>query len=306
MSGFDAAVGRPTDRIALDANLMLTVDARRFLCAMQELTGGAVLVGRQAYAETWHRSADFGRRGAERSVGHMVSESGRDWTRRDHDRMDDLAWANTQGWREWMSGERRRNDAAWAYVGSPKQADRLQSAILGSGALTDNQKKAQDAMVIAEAILSGAHIVASDNLRSIRHAVLNNWLAKKKSAGHVLLQHVPVPFLLDPDAAVACRCEAVAPNNPDGHAPLQWAMGACAPTAPVAAPQLDGILRRFLDNVHDAGAQVTAQAAERRLDDMQALNPDGWMDELRTQSPPAHRTRDAESRRLDLVRSWSP
>lgn len=306
MSGSGAAVGRPTDRMALDANLMLTVDARRFLCAMQELTGGAVLVSRQAYLETWHRSADFGRRGAERSIGHLVLESGRGWTRRDHDRMDELAWANTQGWRAWMNGERQRNDAVWTYVGSPKQADRLQSAILGSGALTDNQKKAQDAMVVAEAILSGAHIIASDNLNSIRHAVLNNWLAKKKAQGHALLQQVPIPFVLDPDAAVDCRCEAVAPNKLVGHAALQWAMGACAPTAPVSASQLDGVLRRFLGNVHDAGVRATAQAADRRLDDMQALNPNGWMDELRAQSPLAHRTRDAEDRRLDLVRSWSP
>ena len=305
MSGLGAAVERSADRMALDANLMLTVDARRFLCAMQELTGGSVLVGRQAYMETWHRSADFGRRAAERSIGHLVSESGRGWTRRDNDRVDELAWANTQGWRAWMNGERRRNDAAWTYAGSPKRADRLQSAILGSGALTDNQKKAQDAMTIAEAILSEAHVIASDNLKSIRHAVLNNWLAKKKAEGHALLQQVPVPFVLDPDAAVDCRCEAVAPNKPVGHAALQWAMGACAPGDPVAASQLDGILRRFLSNVHDAGVRVAAQAATRRLDDMQALNPNGWMDELRIQSPLAHRTRDAEVRRLDSVRSWS-
>ena len=31
-----------TSRIALDANLMLAVDARRFLCAMQEMTGGHI------------------------------------------------------------------------------------------------------------------------------------------------------------------------------------------------------------------------------------------------------------------------
>ena len=288
--------------MALDANLMLAIDARRFFCAMQELTGGSVLLGDQAYQETWHRSAETGRRAAERTVEHWVAESGQDWSAADHARTEDLAWANTRGWRRWMADERERNDAVWYYAGSPREADKLQSAILGTGALTDNRKRAQDAMVVAEAILSGAHMVASDNLRSIRHTVLNQWLERRKASGDPMLKHTPLPFVLDPDAAVDYRCASVAPNDPTGRLALRWAIGACAPNSSVPASQYDNILRRFLDNLYSAGARVTAQTAADHLTDQQALHPNTWMDALIAQSPLAHRTRDAEDRRLALSR----
>ena len=52
-----ARAGRPVEasRIALDANLMLAVDARRFLCVMQEMTGGHIWITEQVWRETWGR-----------------------------------------------------------------------------------------------------------------------------------------------------------------------------------------------------------------------------------------------------------
>ena len=42
--------------VALDANIMLAVGIRRLLCAMQELTGGAVWVTPRVWHEVWGRA----------------------------------------------------------------------------------------------------------------------------------------------------------------------------------------------------------------------------------------------------------
>ena len=65
--------GRP---IALDANLMLTVDVRRLLCSMQELTGDAVYMTRRVFREVWGRCVDTSLRTVNRANARAVESGG--------------------------------------------------------------------------------------------------------------------------------------------------------------------------------------------------------------------------------------
>lgn len=56
---------RPSAKcMAVDANLMLAMDVRRFLCAMQEVTGGSVMVAERVFHEAWERCAEVSAKSA--------------------------------------------------------------------------------------------------------------------------------------------------------------------------------------------------------------------------------------------------
>ena len=54
--------------IGVDANVMLAASVRRFLCGMQEDTGGEVVVVPQAWNEIWWRCTDTGLKAARNEV----------------------------------------------------------------------------------------------------------------------------------------------------------------------------------------------------------------------------------------------
>jgi len=291
-----------TSRIALDANLMLAVDARRFLCAMQEMTGGHIWATEQVWREVWGACVATCHRAAKRSV-HSLLRRGAIAEGVDSRKMIvDMGAANVAAMRQWLEEERQRNDRAWEYVPSPEASSLLQLELLDSEALTDNKNRHKDALVVAEAALAGAHIVSSDNLKTIRQGVLNAWLADRKAEGHPLLQNVQTPFVLDPDETAYAKCRHLGQANDSfGQQCLEWALAACRPTdaANMQANRLHGIIRRFAANMQRAGFIAVGNSITETLDGML---PGEREFNLRHAGGAAERTRASEDRRLAAVR----
>ena len=302
----DAAAGGGQRRtlsakvLAVDANLLLGMDARRFLCAMQELTGGALLATHQVMAEAWDKCTETSAKAAEHFVRHHFFEGKLDAAAMQAE-IDRQAMRNTLGWRRWAQGEKARNDAAWQQAQRPDDALVLQTQLLtSSGAFTLKRNRAQDALVVAEAILAGVDAIASHNLNTILHEVLNEWLADQKDKGHPLLQNDQAPFILKPDAAMQRRRLETGAGDL-GWAACRWAAGACLPKDPSDERRFDFILRRFLEHIGDGGLPVAAASGLEWLSALQQAKPQGWTDDLAAQR--AHRTQRAEDRRLAVVKS---
>ena len=60
--------------LAVDANLMLAMDARRFLCAMQELTEGTLVATHQVMIEAWDKCTETSAKAAGNFVRHQFFE----------------------------------------------------------------------------------------------------------------------------------------------------------------------------------------------------------------------------------------
>ena len=250
---------------------MLAVDARRFVCAMQELTNGHVWATEQVWREVWGACVATSHRAAKRTVQSLLRGGALAEGIDSRKLIVAHSAANVAAMRHWLEEERNRNDRAWEYVPSPPSSELLQLELLDSNALTDNQNRHKDALVVAEAALAGAHIVASDNLRTIRHGVLNAWLADRKAEGHPLLQRVQIPFVLDPDETVYAKCRQLATADV-GRQCLDWTLAACRPNNPaeLSPMRLQGIVRRFAANIQGAGFIAVGRGIAEALDGMDA------------------------------------
>ena len=280
---------------------MLSVDARRFVCAMQELTDGHVWATEQVWREVWGACVATSHRAAKRSVQSLLRSGELAESVDSRKLVVARGAANVAGMRQWLEEERDRNDRAWEYVPSPPSSELLQLELLDSGAFTDNQNRHKDALVVAEAALAGAHIIASDNLRTIRHGVLNAWLAERKAEGSPLLQQVQVPFVLDPDETVYAKCRQLAKEDV-GQQCLAWALAACRPNnaADLSAMRLQSIVRRFAANIGGAGFIAVGRGIAEALDGM---GPDEREFNLRFAGSNAERTRASEARRLAAIQA---
>ena len=279
---------------------MLAVDARRFVCAMQELTDGHVWATEQVWREVWGACVANSHRAAKRSVQSLLRRQALAEGIDSRQLIVVRSAANVAAMRQWLEEERDRNDRAWEYVPSPPSSELLQLELLDSGALTDNKNRHKDALVVAEAALAGAHIIASDNLKTIRHGVLNAWLAERKAEGHPLLQRVQVPFVLDPDETAYAKCRQLAKRDV-GRQCLEWALAACRPNnaADLPAIRLQEIVRRFAANLERAGFIAVGRGIADALDGM---GPDERELALRHAGSNAERTRASEARRLAAIR----
>ena len=281
---------------------MLAVDARRFLCAMQEMTGGHIWATEQVWREVWGACVATCHRAAKRSVQSALRRGAIAADVDSRKMIVDMGAANVAAMRQWLEDERGRNDRAWEYIASPESSGLLQLELLDSGALTDNKNKHKDALVVAEAALAGAHIVSSDNLRTIRHGVLNAWLADRKAEGHPLLQKVQTPFVLDPDETAYAKCGHLGhADQRVGRQYLEWALAACRPADAGHMPlrQLHEIIHRFAANIQRAGLLAVGGGIAETLDGM---TPDEREFHLRHAGGTAERTRASEDRRLAAVR----
>ena len=281
---------------------MLTVDVRRLLCSMQEMTGGSICVTRRVWHEVWWRCADTSLRAARRAEMRSREEAGIDpdveWDDAAHRRVLEVADRNVAGWRRWMHGEMGRDDGAWHHSDQePKDAAKLQLEVLASDALRDGPKKADDALVVAEAILSGAHILASRDIGSLFHDILNDWVREMKADGHPLFRNVPTNFVMSPDAAAYRVCRD-AGGRSIGSAGLRWAAAACRPNADIGPDELNDNIRMFMRRTNEHMPAVTS-AVLSHLDNMQAADSK-WHAAVKSY-PLAHRTRAAEDRRLTEV-----
>ena len=289
-------------RMAVDANLMLAMDVRRFLCAMQEVTGGTLLVTQRVFHEAWERCAEVSAKPAKRTVAHQAVEAhNAEGTVK---RVEFLTRKLTIGWRNWAMAERQKaEEAAWQYEETGPLAPSLQMRLLTSSQAFKGKGRYGDSLAVAEAIENDADLIASNNFDSILHDVLNEWILAQRYEGDKSLQHVQVPFILRPDSAVKRRIWELG-EPVQGWSVCQWALSACLPKSIADEKQVDTVARRFLSNISKGGLAHSASDALEFLNDVQAEHPSGWLAVLNP--PRAVRTQSSEDRRLASVESAHP
>ena len=303
MPSAEQAVARPSaKRMAVDANLMLAMDVRRFLCAMQEVTGGSLLVTQRVFHEAWERCAEVSAKPAKRTVAHQAV--GGHNVEGPVKRVEFLTKKLTIGWRDWAMAERQKAaDAAWQYVERGPLATSLQMRLLTSSQAFRGKSRYGDSLAVAEALENGADLIASNNFDSILHEVLNEWILAQHHEGDELLQHVQAPFILRPDSAVKRRIWELG-EPVQGWSVCQWALSACLPKSIEDEGLVDTVARRFLSNISKGGLAHSASDALEFLDDVQAEHPSGWLAVLNPQR--AVRTQSAEDRRLTSIEAAHP
>ena len=296
------ADARPSAKcMAVDANLMLAMDVRRFLCAMQEVTGGSLMVTEQVFREAWERCAEVSAKPAKRAVAHQAAEGRK--VEGAGGRVEMLTNQFTIGWRNWATTERQKAKAAWQYGKRGPLAEGLQMRLLTSSQAFKGKSRYGDSLAVAEALENGADLIASNNFGSILHDVLNEWLLAQRLEGDKSLQHVQAPFILRPEAAVKRRIWELG-EPVQGWSACQWALSACLPKSIDDEGLVDAVVRRFLNNISKGGLAHSALDALEFLDDLQAEHPNGWLAVLNPQR--AVRTQSAEDRRLASVSAVRP
>ena len=296
------ADARPSaKRMAVDANLMLAMDVRRFLCAMQEVTGGSVLVTQRVFHEAWERCAEVSAKPAKRTVAHQtVGGCNAEGAGR---RVENLTNKLTIGWRNWATEERQKEKAAWQYGERGQLAAGLQMRLLTSSQAFKGKSRYGDSLAVAEALENGADLIASNNFGSILHEVLNEWLLAQRLEGDKSLQHVQVPFILRPESAVKRRIWELG-EPVQGWSVCQWALSACLPKSIDDERLVDAVVRRFLSSISKGGLAYSASDALEFLDNVQVAHPSGWLAVLNPKR--AVRTQSAEDRRLASVNAAHP
>ena len=294
-----------TDVVAIDANLFLRHTVRRFLCAMQEVRGGRVLVPAEVLRESVRKYPRIVGRHAARVVERRaVEEWGRDWTPGQRSEMEGRTRAYGRGlaraFEVWTKQERRRNDAVWSVSEETEAASDLAMDLTASGAFSDDAGYG-DPLVVAQSMIDGTRIIATDNRASIDPEKLHAWIEEHRS--DTRLARAKLPFVVTPEQAWRAGVGGGTEAEREWRTTL-LAFGICRPRVEAGAQRDMEILARFERQLMQGGMQGAAAAI--REERMRWLgSEENMILELRTQAPDPSATRSAEERRIEAEREWS-
>ena len=293
-----------TDVVAIDANLFLRHTVRRFLCAMQEVRGGQVLVPAEVLRESVRKYPRIAGRHAARVVERRaIEEWGRDWTSEQRSEIEGRTRAYgkdlARAFEAWTKEERRRNDAAWSVSEETEAASDLAMDLTASGAFSDDAGYG-DPLVVAQSLMDGARIIATDNRASIDPEKLHAWIEEHRS--DTRLARAKLPFVVTPEQAWRAGIGGEAEDQREWQTTL-LAFGTCRPRVEAGTQRDMEILARFERQLMHGGMQGAAAAI--REERMRWLgNEEKMIMELRTQAPDPSATRSAEERRIEAEREW--
>ena len=310
-----------TEKLAIDANLLVRNATRRLMMGVAEIAKFRVVipataahVGKQVYRKV--------RAGGERKrIEYEMELEGR--PEKGGEATDKLTQAldNAEaGFAQWLESEPLRNDAMIEIAASNDRTRQVASALLLAEVVEDPDDRrfgtGEDPQVLAEALEAGAQWVASDNLHTISVDAMERWLDKEQAMGHY--QQVPRPFILRPDQAVETLLRTAEPHamaNPWDADTMHVALCAalCEANRPgVALRTQVWNLSRFADVTRKGGAPLTGGLTRRwvrkamhRLTTQRHAEVTGGFSELtlKIQATAVAKTRAAEERRLTLERT---
>ncbi len=209
-------------KIALDTQLLMRTNARRLIFGAAELAGADVLVPETAafFAKLhYHRVA---RRYVQNKVKWSTAtrmESIDETTLAA--RADALLEAAVAGYARWLDSEPLRNDALMRSAPRTAEASVLAMQLSLAGVVVDSKDQrwavGEDPYVLAEALEAGAHWIASENFATVNQGAMELWLDRAQDQGR--FRHVPRPFILDAESAVATLLAQADPgtNRRDGR-----------------------------------------------------------------------------------------
>ena len=146
--------------IAPDTNLVIAITSRRWLTVLQELRGEALIITPTVRAQVRDRMADLTDRAMRIRFRRHPPASARI--------AQAARMAAMQADDEWWENEQRRNDSAYTFIRFSAEEQRrveIERMRLPSEAFTDTN--GYDRRILAEAVVAGATLVSSHNMRSI-------------------------------------------------------------------------------------------------------------------------------------------
>ena len=300
-------------KIALDTQLVMRTQARRLITGAAEVAGAAVIVPETAafFAKLhYHKVA---RRYVAKRVEWNAAEQGLE--------LDDETQATqamqlletvTAGFSRWLDEEPGRNDGMIELGRRTPEAEVTAMELSIANVVVDPTDHrwgvGEDPYVIAEALHAGAHWIASENLETIKRDPMERWLDTVQAEGR--FRHVPRPFVLEGDGAVATLLAqrfGWGPEKPTNQV-AALAAALCEPrSSTLGLRRRIGSLARFADDIRSAGLTATAGGISKWVTKATArLQSREWevqeeLEKLRQTIPVdmVFRTRGAEDRRLE-------
>lgn len=301
-------------RVAVDAQIVLRNHARRMVFAAAESAGWDVLLPETTVIMA---KTHYGRVSTqyvtnqvtweidlaedtldEEEVGHRI-----------HERLERL----TIGFAAWIDAEPKRNDRVFEVAPRTRQAKGLAMELAKAQVVVDPKDTrwgiGEDPYVLAEALCAGAHWIASANFTTLKPATMERWLDRAQAKGR--FPHVPRPFILDPDTAVATilrHGHGVGVEVEVETLTRALAHAVSEPNDPTASLQRRlSILGRFALELRDCGMSESGEAirawSQRAAARMKTGRNDRVWDDIDRMrrlvgTETVRRTREAETRRM--------
>ena len=307
--------------LALDTQLVIRTQGRRMLTATAEATGCRIVIpttaARMAALTYKFTVTKYLRR---RMIRELATSGQETTDKAIAARLARRVEQATTGFTRWLEAESQRNDSIIEVSPSSDSTGPLAMELFASGIIRDlsdtRWEVGEDPYVVAEALTSGAHWIASENLVRVSRKEMELWLNDEQAEGRYT--HVPRPFILSPDEAIDAMLEHADPEqSPVANttttrgerirATTLIAQAVTTPRGNFSINERVAILDRFGedligDGLIDTGKRITTEteglllalehqstaAVAHRLGTMAALVPPATVE----------RTHEAEDRRL--------
>ena len=274
-------------RITADTQLLCYATSRRFLSSLWELEGAALRVTPTVALELPGSVRAAEERRWQRILQHDVATGNRRYEPATYNAI--LRAARTAAG-TWIEEELDRPHGLVAVprtVESDQRATALSRAMPGACfRATNADSERNDRTIVAEAVVHGFTLLASQNLRSIAHERLNEWLQEQG--------HARQPLIVQIHEALPARSRSAADLE---QTCLQAVMGAALPARDRGAEHDVRMLTRFIEVLKSGHAGQCGLWAE---DGLKAAGDIARLTGAYREKLPTH-TREAEERRLQTT-----
>ena len=283
--------------VTIDSSLVYPTTSRRFLMALWEMEDRKVELLPRTVKETWGFVQDseieyWGRRlakEAERTATTVPPDVAR--AIKEAAAVTAGVWINAE---VGYAGRPGRNDSMLRAVTltaeQDRHADAIARAIPGEcfkGASKNNHWG--DRQIIAQGIVSGFKILASDNRASIRRTQTNGWLIDERLA--------EAKFVLNADDAI----DEAGPWKEQPAHMLEAVLRATLPTRPTSPDREKEIVEQFLSRMRNEGLPNTADSCAHEWEGVRA-NEIRKRARAYIEGPRTH-ARETEDRRVRATRA---
>lgn len=274
---------------AVDAAAMLHTGTRRLLCAVQELTGGELVVVAEVWQRVWTAWEQRAQGAADQEV-RAIRRGGLRTRMEEAELAAALREAKCRAGRAWLEEEPGRGDAPWRYRATDGEESGLEEALSQSGLFREGSSS--DGRIVAQALVAGAERLLAAKMDGVMSGELNAWIEERRERREE--ERAPWPaFLTDPDAALMEKAERTEERGA-GSVLVGWMRAAWAPDGERRedAARVHGALKRSARAAARDGLASVAGAAVRTLDDW---GPEGLAERMEGM-PKAEATMRSETR----------
>ena len=297
----------PAGPIAIDTAVLVRASTRRLLCAIQEAQGSNVIIPAEAAREAPRAYRGIAARHSRREVEWEATRRWeRPWDERQRAELIGEAARRTvtrmKGLAAWLDNEALRNDSPYR-LPAPRPEDEALAAEVAAAGWGEASGEGGDPKVLAQALLDGARVVVTENMRRVLEGELDEWVRLCRREGR--FSAAAIPFVVTPDDWVRERLHEGNAEQRDWRV-LVHAWAVMKPHGPPAEPErVAARLHAAAAHLNADGATRTAEWMERELDRWRG-RPEALAARLEASPVAPARTRESEDRRLAYERGGEP